>query len=105
MTDEEKEKKFEELMNKFPTHVSLDYHDRSLEDPNSEISKHFQEMFGKVPAYQGIIINWSEKGRGFGEYVFYQENGKIYCLNECDSKETVKRILCQMVDQAEFIDN
>jgi hypothetical protein len=49
-----------------------------------------------------IVIKWLEQGRGFGEYVFYQEDGKLYCKNECDSKETVMRIMCHMVDQAIF---
>jgi len=49
-----------------------------------------------------IAINWSEKGRGFGDYVFQMIDGKMVCHNECDSKETVKRVLCTMVDQCTF---
>jgi hypothetical protein len=46
-----------------------------------------------------IIIKWSEKGRGFGEYVFQWKDDKMVCHNECDSKEAIKRVLCRMVDQ------
>ena len=50
-----------------------------------------------------IIISWKEKGRGFGQYCFQIIDGKMVCHSESDSKETVKRILCEMVDQCEFI--
>jgi len=46
-----------------------------------------------------IAISWSEKGRGFGGYVFQMIDKKLVCHNECDSKETIKRVLCTMVDQ------
>lgn len=49
-----------------------------------------------------VVIKWSEKGRGFGEYAFQLIDGKMVCHNECDSPEAVKRILCMMVDQCEF---
>ena len=49
----------------------------------------------------GFTINWSEKGRGFGQYCFYQtDDGEIHISNECDGKETIKRILNRMVDEA-----
>jgi len=51
-----------------------------------------------------VVIEWSEKGRGFGEYTFQIIDGKMVCNNECDSKETVKRILCKMVDQCTFLE-
>ena len=51
-----------------------------------------------------VCIRWSEKGRGFGEYVFQLIDGKMVCHNECDGPESVKRVLCMMVDQCEFLD-
>lgn len=49
----------------------------------------------------GFVIVWSEKGRGFGQYHFYTgDDGKIHVDNECDGKETIKRILNRMVDEA-----
>ena len=71
-----------------------------------------EEVIKKQNIYYGcnwrdiptVTIQWSEKGRGFGEYVFQLIDGKMVCDNECDSRETVKRILCIMVDQCEFVD-
>ena len=51
-----------------------------------------------------FIIHWSVKGRGFGDYTFWQEGDKIMCDNECDSKESVKKVLCMLVDNADFTD-
>jgi hypothetical protein len=48
-----------------------------------------------------FTIMWSEKGRGFGQYCFYTgTDGKIHIVNECDGKETIKRLLNKMVDEA-----
>lgn len=63
---------------------------------------YFGANYEDVPT---IVIKWSEKGRGFGEYVFQYKDGQMYCHNECDSPETVKRILCTMVDQCIFDDD
>lgn len=51
-----------------------------------------------------IVIQWSEKGRGFGEYVFQLVDDKMVCYNECDTPEAVKKVLCMMVDQCEFLE-
>lgn len=48
-----------------------------------------------------LFIQWSERGRGFGEYYIRQgTDGKIRIDNECDDKETIKRILCKTVGEA-----
>lgn len=48
-----------------------------------------------------FTIMWSEKGRGFGQYRFYMDaDEKIHIDNECDGKETIKRILNRLVDEA-----
>lgn len=41
-----------------------------------------------------FIVRWSEKGRGFGEYAFYQdkETGKWRIDSETDSKEAVNEL-------------
>ena len=50
-----------------------------------------------------VIIEWREQGRGFGEYCFQvNKKGQLECKSELDSRETVKRILCTMVDQCIF---
>ena len=92
----------------FQDNIAIPYHDKGFETRPKSTNKRFKKNSGfeLTPSlYHPIVINWSEMGRGFGEYIFYQKDGKIYCLNESDSKETVKRMLCKMVDQSEFIDN
>ena len=67
--------------------------------------KEFEKDYGFIPTarkFSVISIGWANE-RGFGEYLFWQDNGQIYC-NSLDKRETVKRILCSMVDQAIFID-
>lgn len=96
-----KEKTLKQVFNEFPTVVRL--FDGSK--PLFEGDKAEKQLIYPGCLWQNrptIIIQWAEKGRGFGEYVFYQEDGKLYCKNECDSKETVKRIMTHMVDQAIF---
>ena len=51
------------------------------------------------------LLGWSAKGIGFGSFYFYEKkddnnNTKLYCENECMSKEFIKRMLCVMVDNA-----
>jgi hypothetical protein len=44
-------------------------------------------------------ISWSEHGRGFGTYTFYQnKKGKWMIDNECDGKECIKRVMCKLID-------
>jgi hypothetical protein len=56
------------------------------------------------PAVEGgaIALAWSAKGIGFGQVVFYEQNGKLMCDNELMSKEFIKRMLCKMVDDCEM---
>jgi hypothetical protein len=51
-----------------------------------------------------FVIEWSEEGRGFGEYCFFIKNGKWMIYNECDSKENIKKILGVLVDSLELMD-
>lgn len=103
-----KKKDLQAIFDSMETHISLMWHDKGLEKAPVSTKKRIKRQCGFEPTpslYHPITIQWSEKGRGFGEYTFWEEKGKIYCDNECDKKETVKRILCQMVDQAEFVNN
>jgi hypothetical protein len=70
-----------------------------------------RDIFDRVPTGftlpRPITIAWSEQGRGFGTYTFWQEPngwGPIKCDNECDSRATVKRMLCGLVDASCFLD-
>jgi hypothetical protein len=110
--EETKEKPKEEsslqkFFNSLETNVWLSYHDRGFLKAPKRTQKNFKKNHGfelKPQLWHPLVIGWSEKGRGFGEYTFWEENGKVYCDNECDKRETVKRILCHMVDQAIFVD-
>jgi hypothetical protein len=48
----------------------------------------------------GVTLYWSEKGRGFGEYAFYIDkiDGKFKIDNECDSRDTLKRVLDKLLE-------
>lgn len=54
----------------------------------------------RVDLHAPISLNFSVKGFGFGQLYFYQDDNEvIHCSNECMSKERIKSILAQMVDQ------
>lgn len=48
------------------------------------------------------VLSWSAKDIGWGEFVFYYSGDKLHCANEKMSKEFIKKMLCQMVDDAEL---
>ena len=50
----------------------------------------------------GIFVNWTAKGTGFGQFYFYYENDQLMCDSETMGKEFIKRMLCQMVDDCEL---
>jgi hypothetical protein len=105
---------FKKLFTHLSTKVSLPLHQAKMMEvaPRSfrwkkietkAFLKKFKKEYGYIPQSQifsVISISWSEKGRGFGEYRFWQDGDKIYLDSEHDSKNAVKRILCTMVDQA-----
>jgi len=45
-------------------------------------------------------FEWTAKGVGFGGMYFYlnKEDGYVHCENEAMSREFLKEMLCQMVD-------
>lgn len=95
----------QQILDKMPNNISLPWHDiQAKNDPEAyikEMQKTWGEAFNKA-SFSPILISWSVEGVGFGEYAFWQEDGKIYCDNECMSRESVKKVLCMMVDQAVF---
>ena len=66
------------------------------------IQKWFDSMEDGCTPSGHTYFNWSAKGCGFGQLSFYTKEGDntIYCNNEMMSKEFVKKMLCQMVDDA-----
>lgn len=61
-------------------------------------------------ADSSFVLMWSKPGVGFGEATFYSsthEKGgdlKWYCDSETMSRDFVKEMLCQMVDECIFTD-
>lgn len=50
-------------------------------------------------------ISWSEKGRGFGTYTFVQDmKGKWKIDNECDGRDSIKRVLERLIDNTPLRD-
>ena len=96
-----KKKTLQEIFEMFPTKVHL--YDGSQPLHPKDKPKKQKLFFGcNYKDQPTICFQWSEKGRGFGEYTFWEENGQIYCDNEMDTKETVMRVLCTMVQQSKF---
>ena len=57
-----------------------------------------------VDLHSSFGLNWSVKGTGFGQFYFYEKDGKICCANENMSKEFIKKVLCTMIDNCELED-
>lgn len=47
-----------------------------------------------------LVVGWSRKGVGFGQFHFYEKDGQLHIENECMGKEFIKSILTTMVDNA-----
>lgn len=63
------------------------------------------EMFEKIEDNctpdRCTVFNWQAKSVGFGQFYFSTEkDGTVHCDNEGMSKAFIKRMLCQMVDNA-----
>lgn len=56
----------------------------ALEKDDTEIG-HINKM--------NLYFDWSMEGVGFGQLLFTSEQGKIFCENECMSREAVRKIL------------
>jgi hypothetical protein len=102
-----KKSKLESIFDKFEDHVALsEWHQPAWVQPTKRFQEAYQKKYDApyLPRYyHPVYIHWSEKGRGFGSYCFWRDDkGRIFCDNEGDSRETVKRILCRLVDKAIF---
>ena len=60
--------------------------------------------FGEDEGTENIMFCWSIEKFGFGTTTFFYKDGKLMCDNETLSKESIKKIMCKFVDDAEFID-
>jgi len=64
----------------------------------------FNNQTDTVTLHDNFGLNWSSKGIGFGQFYFYNKDGKIFCSNEFMSKDFIKKVLCQMIDECELED-
>lgn len=60
--------------------------------------------FGEEEKTENIMFVWGIDKFGFGTTTFFYRDGKLMCDNEAMGKESIKKILCKFVDEAEFID-
>lgn len=76
------------------------------EKTSTGIRAYFDRMTDRCAEANGsITLFWSAKGVGFGQYFIYTgEDERIHIDSECMSRESVKKILNIMVDQAIFDD-
>ena len=69
---------------------------------NVNIQEVLDTLEGDCRPQSTIGFSWHAKGIGFGEFVFIwiAEKNRLDMDTECMSKEFIKRMLCQMVDEA-----
>lgn len=64
--------------------------------------RHNAEVFPE--GEQGVlIIQWSRAGKGFGELTITARDGKLVLDTECMSRETVKDIVLQAINEADIV--
>lgn len=68
------------------------------------LQKFFDSCNNYCKPSNAVSFNWSAKGTGFGEFYFYEKDGKLMCSNELKSKEFIKLMLCKMVDDCTLDD-
>ena len=66
----------------------------------TSVSGEHDDGFEDIP--EDIMFAWGIKEFGFGTTTFYYEDGVLKCDNEAMNKESIKKILCEFVDRAEF---
>ena len=67
--------------------------------------KYVQTSDGEYPKEktENIMFTWGIDGIGFGTTTFYYKDGVLKCDNEAMGKNSIKKILCEFIDRAEFI--
>ena len=71
------------------------------------MEKLYEKRCGYKPQpsiYSPVVIQWSVKGKGFGEIVFYRDGDKLFCNNEGESKEFILGIMALLVDKCTLLD-
>lgn len=62
-----------------------------------------QKINVELPPNASLLVLWSEQGIGFGEMWIGMKDKRLVIDYEGRSKEYAKKILCQLVDDAEEI--
>lgn len=71
----------------------------AIEDLLNKLGKH-------TTLCNSFDLQWSQPGVGFGSFYFRaKDDGFVEISNECMSKNFIKRVLCQMVDDAVLDDD
>mgnify|MGYP000604239507 CR=1 FL=1 len=77
--------------------------DKDGHDCFYNIRKSFEKIEDSCDPTDGVTFEWTAKGCGFGQLYFYHNKaGKLLCSSETMSKDFIKRMLCQMVDDCEL---
>lgn len=73
--------KLDKLLNSLPNDGEMDFFDNDR--------------------FCGIVVRWSESGRGFGEYSMFvnKETGEFKIDTESDLPDTVKRTIDRLIDE------
>lgn len=59
----------------------------------------FENFENSVSVLNDFTLAWTAKNKGFGQLFFYEKDGKIYCANEGVSKDFIKKIMTDLVDE------
>jgi hypothetical protein len=91
-----------------PTHANFDLtSDIAFTKKPKAMQKLYEKHYGYEPQpslYHPVVIQWSVKGRGFGELAFYRDGDKLCCANEGMSKEFILGIMAMIVDKCVLTD-
>ncbi len=79
--------------------------DKDGHDCYYNLRKSFEKIEDSCSPTESVLFEWTAKDCGFGQLYFYtDEKGVLRCDSETMGKEFAKRMLCQMVDDAQFHD-
>ena len=78
---------------------------------SGDVAKGIQRVLDSTPEYTAlrkgsdIYLEWGRPGIGFGQIIIYEDaHGNLKCENEGMSKDFIKQVLTDLVDQVEFND-
>jgi len=100
--------KLKKFFDSCPTQANFDLTaDIAFTKKPKTMQKLYEKHYGYKPEpslYHPVVIQWSIKGKGFGEFVFYRDGDKLYCQNEGMSKETILGIMYVLLDNCILTD-